>query len=341
VESAGNTEVQFTHGGVIDAKGRIVLVGKGAGSDGGRWETAVLRFLPDGQLDKSFGEGGYRKYPASEARNIGLAAEAAADSSLVVACYALTSRSMFDPVLLRLHESGAVDQAFTVAASSSLRRLAGERTPATPTGVAIDEKGRYVVGMNLQDGRGMWSVARLTPSGQIDDTFGIGGIWKATLDPSAAEELTFSTSLDPVGRIVLGGYSEEDNGLRRLAVARITDRGQTDTSFGQGGKGRVILDGYGANVTYRYGPRAAVTSDRIAIAGSVNGKGDTKCFGLAVLDETGISVAKIEPRLFPGSKGTDQPWGVAFDSEGRVLVGGASQAISGKWRFAVSRYEVK
>ena len=74
---------------------------------------------------------------------------------------------------------------------------------------------------------------------------------------------------------------------------------------------------------------------------SLNGKGDAKCFGLVVLDETGISVAKIEPRLFPGSKGTDQPWGVAFDSEDRVLVGGASQAISGKWRFAVARYKVK
>jgi hypothetical protein len=64
------------------------------------------------------------------------------------------------------------------------------------------------------------------------------------------------------------------------------------------------------------------------------------CFGLAIMDETGKNVAKIEPRLFPGSKGTDQPWGFTFDSEGRVLVGGGSQAISGQWRFAVARYSV-
>ena len=53
------------------------------------------------------------------------------------------------------------------------------------------------------------------------------------------------------------------------------------------------------------------------------------------------NIGKIEPRLFPGSKGTDQPWGVAFDGNNRVVVGGASQAINGKWRFAVARYVIK
>ena len=91
-----------------------------------------------------------------------------------------------------------------------------------------------------------------------------------------------------------------------------------------------------------YGPRAAVSKNRIAIAGSLNGdRGNVKCFGVAVIDENGMIIAKAEPKLFPGSKGTDQPWAVAFDAEYRVVVGGASQAISGKWRFAVARYLVK
>jgi len=115
-----------------------------------------------------------------------------------------------------------------------------------------------------------------------------------------------------------------------------------DAGFGPDGKGFVVLDGYGADVNYRYGPRAAATKNHIAVTGSVNGaKGNIKCFGLAVMDESGKNVAKIEPRLFPGSRGTDQPWGVAFDGENRVVVGGASQAINSKWRFAVSRYVIK
>jgi uncharacterized delta-60 repeat protein len=218
-----------------------------------------------------------------------------------------------------------------------------EGTSAMATGVAIDKEGRYLVGMNTfkEDGS-RWALARLKNSGDIDETFGERGLWTAALDPAASVEQTFSTSVDAAGRTVMGGYSDDGSGLRRLAVARINERGQPDPSFGEGGKGHIILDGYGADVTYRYGPRAAVFEDRIAIAGSASGaNGTTKCFGLAVIDVSGKNVAKIEPKLFPGSKGTDQPWGVAFDSEGRIVVGGASQAISGKWRFAVARYIVK
>ena len=95
-------------------------------------------------------------------------------------------------------------------------------------------------------------------NGEIDTTFGEGGLWNATLT-NGANEMTFSTVVDPAGRIVLGGYSDDGSGLRRLAVARISDRGQLDASFGPDGKGYVILDGYGADVTYRYGPRAAAS----------------------------------------------------------------------------------
>lgn len=346
VEAAGNTEVQFTHGGAIDAKGRLVVIGKGAGLGGARrWDFALLRFAPDGQLDKTFGEAGYRKYQAHDSWNIGLAVATAPDcSSLVAAGYAqVEGAPVTDPLLLRMTEAGAIDEAFSAAANGSLRWLIKDGTPATATGVAIDPQGRYLVGMNIiLDDRPRWALARLKTDGEIDETFAERGLWTAMLDPNAATEQTFSTSVDATGRIIMGGYSDVGSGLRRLAVARITDRGQPDVDFGPNGKGHVILEDYGADVTHRYGPRAAVSNDRIAVAGSINGaKPNIKCFGVAVMDESGKTVAKIEQRLFPGSKGTDQPWGIAFDAEGRIVVGGASQSTANKWRFAVARYIVK
>jgi uncharacterized delta-60 repeat protein len=344
-KTPGNPDIQFTHGCAIDAKGRLVVVGKGAGIDGGRrWDFVLLRFTTDGQLDKAFCEVGYRKLQTHVSWNIGLAVAMAPDcSSLVAAGYAyVEGAGIIDPLLIRLTEAGEIDEAFSAAANGSLRWLVKEGTSATPTGVAIDSQGRYLVGMNMvQDSRPIWALARLKTDGEIDETFGERGLWSDMLDSEAADEQTFSTAIDPAGRIVMGGYSQDGSGLRRLAVARITDRGQSDPSFGPEGKGYVILAGYGANVTYRYGPRAAVSKNRIAIEGAINGaKGNTKCFGVAVMDETGNSVAKIEPRLFPGSQGTDQPWGIAFDGEDRIVVGGASQ-IPGKSRFAVARYVVK
>src|SRR3954447_1604697 len=86
VEAAGNAELQFTHGAAIDSKGRIVLIGKGAGIDRQRrWDFALLRYLPSGQLDKSFSKVGYQKFQAHDSWNIGLAVAIAPDCSSLVA----------------------------------------------------------------------------------------------------------------------------------------------------------------------------------------------------------------------------------------------------------------
>jgi hypothetical protein len=155
-------------------------------------------------------------------------------------------------------------------------------------------------------------------------------------------EQTYSTVIDAEGRVVMGGYAYNENGLRCLAVVRVTERGESDATFGTDDKGYVVLNGYGANVNHRYGPRAAVFKDHIAIAGCVSGpKQNNSCFGVAVINSRGDQIAKMEPDLFPGSNGTDQPWGIAFDGEGRLLVGGGSMSRGNRWRLALARYLIK
>jgi len=345
VEAAGNAEIQFTHGAAIDSKGRIVLVGKGAGSDPGRkWDFALLRYLPSGQLDKTFAKVGYQKFQAHDSRNIGLAVAIAADSSsLVAAGYGhLEGADRIDPLFIRFHEDGQVDEAFSSNANGSLRWLLKEDTSASATCVAMDGLGRYLVGMYATfNGRPTWALARLKIDGEIDETFGERGLWTAKLNAVSPAEQMFSVSLDDRGRIVMGGLSYNDEGLRGLAVARLTDRGELDTSFGQT-PGFVVFDDYGANVSHIYGPRATVFRDRIAICGCITGPNNKgTCFGVAVMDETGKHIAKVDPQPFPGSNGTDQPWGIAFDRENRLLVGGGSMTNGNRWRLAVARYLVK
>jgi uncharacterized delta-60 repeat protein len=346
VEAAGNTEIQFTHGAALDSKGRIVLVGKGAGLDPSRkWDFALLRYLPSGQLDKSFSKVGYQKFQAHDFWNIGLAVATAPDcSSLVAAGYAqIDGTEKIDPLLIRFAENGSLDEAFSSAANGSLRWLVKEDTPAMATCVAIDPQGRYLVGMNaVFSARSSWALARLKNDGEIDETFGERGLWTAKLIPGDDVEAVFSVALDDKGRIILGGYSYDHNGFRCLAVARLTDRGQSDTTFGADGTGHVVLTDYGSTVTHRYGPRATVSKDRIAVCGCITGPKDKgTCFGVAVLDETGKHIAKVGPQPFPGSNGTDQPWGIAFDRENRLLVGGGSMTNGNRWRLALARYIVK
>ncbi|HEY2414788.1 MAG TPA: hypothetical protein VGI40_21260 [Pirellulaceae bacterium] len=346
LEAAGNAELQFTHGAAIDSKGRIVLIGKGAGIDAERrWDFALLRYLPTGQLDKTFSKVGYQKFQAHDSWNIGLAVAIAPDcSTLVAAGYAQVENSeKMDPLLIRFQEDGTVDEAFSSAANGSLRWLLKEDTPAIASCVAIDRQGRYRVGMSaVLNSRSSWTLARLKNDGEIDETFGDHGLWTAKLIPGDDVEAVFSVALDDKDRLVLGGYSYDHNGFRCLAVARITDRGQSDTTFGADNTGHVVLTDYGSTVTHRYGPRAAVGKDRIAICGCVTGPNNKgTCFGVAILDETGRHIAKVEPQPFPGSNGTDQPWGIAFDRENRLLVGGGSMTNGNRWRLALARYIVK
>src|SRR4051812_49256656 len=119
VEAAGSTELQFTHGAALDSKGRIVVVGIGAGIDPGRkWDFALLRYLPSGELDKSFAKVGYQKFQAHDSRNVGLAVAVAPDcSSFVAAGYAhLDGSNISDPLLIRFGEDGKVDEEFSSAA---------------------------------------------------------------------------------------------------------------------------------------------------------------------------------------------------------------------------------
>jgi uncharacterized delta-60 repeat protein len=351
LEKAGAAEIQFTHAAALDAKGRLIVVGKAKGSDENRaTDFAVLRFTPDGQPDKSFAGVGFRKFQAHDAPNLALAVAPAADGSIVVAGYALISTRgpVVDPLLIRFTEAGQVDENFSATANGSLRWLAKENIPATAAGVVIDKQGRYLVSLNRElNRRSTWGVARLKSDGEIDASFGDQGLWSAPLDPQAVDELAHSLVLDDSSRIVLGGYSDA-SGRRRFAVARLTDSGQLDKTFGPMGEGHVILADYGTTVanaydiTYRYGPHAAVFKDRIAITGAIFGPGgNTRRIGLAVMDDGGKNVTQIEPRGVPASNGTDQPWSIAFDPLGRILVGGCSQHLSGKWRFTVVRFVIK
>jgi hypothetical protein len=96
------------------------------------------------------------------------------------------------------------------------------------------------------------------------------------------------------------------------------------------------------DITYRYGPKAAVSKNYIAIGGAIEGeKPKSRYFGLAVIDKRDLKkVATIEPQAFPSGTGMDQPWGVVFDDKERILLGGGSQASNNKMRFAMARYIV-
>ena len=82
-------------------------------------------------------------------------------------------------------------------------------------------------------------LARVKPSnGSLDTSFGDGGLVfplaNGSDDPPAQIE---ALAVQPDGRILIGGFMADSNGVNELVVSRLTGaKGVSDPSFGAGGK---------------------------------------------------------------------------------------------------------
>jgi uncharacterized delta-60 repeat protein len=110
---------------------------------------------------------------------------------------------------------GAVDPSFQSPAFSFGAAL----TQSTPSAVAIDALGRVVVGGGYSPdtvGTTLFGVARLTPSGSLDTSFGSGGVLTTSV---ALGGEAWSTLVQPDGRIISAGV---------VAIAKDTSVTETD-----------------------------------------------------------------------------------------------------------------
>ena len=91
---------------------------------------------------------------------------------------------------------------------------------ATPDGRA------YVAGHSAD----LWGLARLTFDGQLDPTFGNGGVVVTDVDPAVRSEQVHDVVLQPDGKIIVGGVVRA-----AFALVRYNPDGSLDQSFGNGG----------------------------------------------------------------------------------------------------------
>ena len=155
----------------VDAADRIHLVGSRSRARGGH-RLLVVRLLGDGRKDPGFGDGGVvRVLPPTYADPADLAISP--DGTLVVAATCRCRRGKRSRVLFvvtRLHRDGSVDRDF---ASSGHRRFAFGRRPSRAASLTIDSVGRIIVGGKTAFRA--WALARLAPSGRLDDSFSEDG----------------------------------------------------------------------------------------------------------------------------------------------------------------------
>jgi uncharacterized delta-60 repeat protein len=118
-----------------------------------------------------------------------------------------------------------------------------------------------------------FTVACYTSNGQLDQTFGNGGI-VATDFTGNSDDIPYALAVQPDNKIVLGGHS----GIYptfNFALARYTSTGQLDQTFGTSGKVLTPV----AHDSLGYG--LAIAAGKIVLAGAAASDQKPFDFGVA------------------------------------------------------------
>lgn len=154
--------------------GAILAVG--TAWNGSHSLPAMARFLPSGDLDPGFGDGGLLYLtgrPWTSALTIFVAAERAANGRIVLAGYCTncpSNSSNYNLFALRLLANGSPDTTFSTDGWASWGSPDAGNDQLTA--LALEPNGRLVMGLKLE---GVPHLARTLSNGQLDTGFGEGG----------------------------------------------------------------------------------------------------------------------------------------------------------------------
>jgi uncharacterized delta-60 repeat protein len=225
--------------------GKIVVAGfADMGPGAGRRNFMLARYNPDGTLDTSFGSGGLVVTPVAPGDNNdvvttnGLTIDRAGRIVVTGQANMGAGAGGFNFALARYLPDGGLDGSFDGDGIVTTAVASGDNFD-TPSGAAIDDHGRIVT-VGIAESGGFvfdWALARYTPDGSFDTSFGTGGKMTMNVGPGNTDDDLEDIVLQESGKILVGG------GVAATAVtvdsdflvARFNPDGSLDRSFGSGG----------------------------------------------------------------------------------------------------------
>lgn len=337
-------------GVALQADGKIVVTGYCTNGTYGK-EMIVWRYNPDGTLDTTFGfpyfRGFYlyRNYAtvpsgyAGSADDAGSAVIIESSGRILVAgsAYFLQWENGYlymtiDMCLWALTPQGLLDDDFGPTRSGWVSHANAGAAEIDFTGsghaLAVDAAiGRILITGN--SGEGDMMIWAFTLQGWPDFRFGPNGQGFAVHrgDPSFwTVDVGYSIVCTDTGDLLVAGRSSKRVGTNGMAVWRYLSDGTIDTSFGAG-DGYVVYDAAWGSV----GRSVAVDAGgRIIVAGEMPVYAQGRDLAIWALNADGSLNSSFGGQGFVthhnagGANGDDWGNAMAFDSDGRILVAGAT-----------------
>jgi uncharacterized delta-60 repeat protein len=209
-----------------------MIIGGSFSSYNRAWRNRIARINADGTLDNSFN-------PGAGANSTVHAVALQSDGKIIIGGAFTTygGTTIFTGTAIsriaRLNADGSLDNTFNVGSGADFIAVYC---------IAIQPDGKIIIGgeFNTFNGIPRNRIARLNADGSLDNTFnpGTGANTDDLFFPSSRIN---TITLQPDGKIIIGGHFTSFNGIARNRIARLNIDGSLDATFnpGTGANGRV------------------------------------------------------------------------------------------------------
>ncbi len=219
----------------VQEDGRIIVAGSaGNGVDS---DIMILRYTQEGVLDTSFNANGKATFAVESGDDFGYGVVVLKNGSIIVSGYAKNSNGLDDLVLLKVTDKGILDNDFGVGGIVTFHiNDASTRGYGLVLKTVAEEERLFVAGMMIEEGTAKGLVVSYSLAGELIADFGAGGF--VTLD-SPENTGVYDLAVTDEGKLLLAGYAEKNDGVKRAALFSLNTDGTVDTGFGVAGAAMV------------------------------------------------------------------------------------------------------
>lgn len=318
-------KVKFCEGRAVtlDNEGRILIAGFSQRNSGPNYCDFVLARLNEyGKHDTKFGKSGVIVADFPEARNESPCLISVRTSGAIIAAgYDDLDMNRSLLIVAKFNSTGTPDGTFGTNGLEAAEAPTDLRF--TISDVAIDAAGNLVAaGWFNMIGEKQFALARYNQYGKLDTDFGTGGVVITDI-PETNSEKAAAVTIDSRGRIIAAGETGEEDGNRRIVLARYNMKGIPDSQFH--GDGIVIKD-ISESIDEMVNAVAVDAKGRIVVVGQAKTEDSQKHILLVRYTEDGridstFSAAGSVMADIPGSISSGAN-AIAIDADERIVIGG-------------------
>ncbi len=309
---------------------KIILLGRKLTS--GEDDVCLLRILPDGTPDSTFGQNGWVFTDLGSNFEAGLSVDIQTDQKIVVTA----NDDLFEPnlILLRYDPSGSLDTTF----GEKGKAIHIYNSADYASEVLVQPDGLILTGGYTSDLNGSaFALWRFDVNGSADSLFGNSGFVQIEVSGDDLGVRGVAISVVEEGKIIMAGNVNNPNEINKhAAVVRILNNGQPDSSFNS--TGIYILD---LENDFEIAGMAIQKDGKILLAGHLtNLVGRTEWLLARLQPNGGLDTTFGENGLIvqPAEFGRAQAGGIALQQDNKIIVSGSS----GLWPdldFEIRRYD--